>query len=346
MLITTNQEFRFHNPSNAVDELNLLQGILDNSEKDLLRDKLGAPLYNRLCQYYNTITPEDFFLSVTSGTYTEDPFAELLNYAQRIIANDAMAHYLKIMAISANSTGVNVVGSGDFAPASDKKIEDGEQGCHRVAFIALNNMFVTLEGWAKELDNLSLMSDLSAPQDEKNDIKTDNRIDGIKEIVSLWQHSKYYYLHSGLLIPTCQVLYRYLDNYDNRDKYIRMLPDFRFIQEEYIEPILGRDLLKKLLHADDDDVLLDKVRKLMVAYLKERTIVISFDKFIRQQGHNDAIALKASVLAIIADRKKAEAEATTNEDNTPTPSTDNNSQDEGYKNNQPGSRMFVSPLLY
>lgn len=352
MLITTNQEFRLHNPSNAVDEVNLLQGIIDNSEKDFLREKLGGPLYDRLCEYYAQTSPKDFVLSVTGGTYTDDPFAVLLLYAQRVIVNDALTRYAYQQAVSLNGAGVNMASSDDYASASDKMIDKAVQGYKKEAFASLNALLVMLEEWAKQVNTPMPIDGQetgeSVPKNDDGVQKEDESVrkTAILEIVDLWQQSKYYYLHANLLIPTCTVLQRYLDIYENRDKFIRLLPDLLFIQEEYIEDVIGEDIVQKLLHADDRDRLLKKVRRLMVSYLEERTTVLNIDKTRRIQAHNEGISLKASALAIIADRKKAEAEATANEDNTPTPSTDNNSQDEGYKNNQPGSRMFVSPLLY
>lgn len=345
MLITTNKEFRLHNPSNAVDEVNLLQGIIDNSEKDFLREKLGGPLYDRLCEYYAQTSPEDFYLSVTSGTYTADPYAVLLLYAQRVIVNDALTRYAYQQAVSLNGAGVNMASSDDYASASDKMIDKAVQGYKKEAFASLNALLVMLEEWAKQVSTpMPIDGQGTGESVPKNDDSVQKT--AILEIVNLWQQSKYYYLHANLLIPTCTVLQRYLDIYENRDKFIRLLPDLLFIQEEYIEDVIGEDLVQTLLHADDRDHLLKKVRRLMVSYLEERTTILSIDKTRRQQAHNEGIALKASVLAIVNDRKKAEAEATTNEGSTPTPSTDNNSSDEGYKNNHPGSRMFVSPLLY
>lgn len=345
MLITTNQEFRLHNPSNAVDEVNLLQGIIDNSEKDFLREKLGGPLYDRLCEYYAQTSPKDFVLSVTGGTYTDDPFAVLLLYAQRVIVNDALTRYAYQQAVSLNGAGVNMASSDDYASASDKMIDKAVQGYKKEAFASLNALLVMLEEWAKQVNTpMPIDGQETGESVQKEDESVQKT--AILEIVDLWQQSKYYYLHANLLIPSCTVLQRYLDIYENRDKFIRLLPDLLFIQEEYIEDVIGEDIVQELLHADDRDRLLKKVRRLMVSYLEERTTVLNIDKTRRIQAHNEGISLKASVLAIIADRKKAEAEATANEDNTPTPSTDNNSQDEGYKNNQPGSRMFVSPLLY
>ena len=67
MILSTTKELRLHIPSNAIDEISSLQGILDNSEKDFLRDKLGDSLYNRLCEYYQTVSPDDFYMAVCNG---------------------------------------------------------------------------------------------------------------------------------------------------------------------------------------------------------------------------------------------------------------------------------------
>lgn len=353
MILSTNQELRLHVPSNAVDEVNLLQGILDNSEKDFLRDKLGAPLYDRLCEYYReSVSPDDFYLDVTNGTYTQHPWNELLLNAQRMVANDAMARYAYQQIISVNGAGVNMASSNDYATASEKMLDKGVQGYKKEAMVSLNNLLLLLEGWAKlnvpmpigvqKTDDSVQKTDDSVPKTDDSVQETDDsvQIAEIEEIVNLWQQSKYFYLHHDLIIPTCAVLQQYLDIYENRDKFIRLLPDLRFIQEEYIEDAFGEDFITEMLQADDRDRLLKKTRRLIVALLTERTSVISFDKQTRQQAHDAAISLRDSILRILADRKAAEQPAADTTD------TDNTSDTEGYKNNQEGSRMFVSPLLY
>lgn len=331
MIISTTKELRLHNPSNAVDEVNLLQGILDNSEKDFLREKLGGPLYTRLCDYYDSILPDDFFLAVTGGSYQQDPFAALLLYAQRVVVNDALMRYVYQQAVSVNGAGVNMAGGDDYSSASDKMIDKAVQGYKKEAFSSLNALLVMLEEWAKETN-------------ESEDDADDAHQQSIREIVKLWRQSKYYYLHSELLIPTCTVLQRYLDIYENRDKFIRLLPDLLFIQEEYIEDIVGADMIKQLLSADEHDRLLKKVRRLMVAYLEERTTVLNIDKTRRMQAHNEGVALKSSILSILSESKKDEPDNSGSMSSTP--ADENSSQEDGFKNNQPGSKIFVSPLLY
>lgn len=342
MILSTNKELRLHVPSNAFDEVSLLQGILDNSEKDFLRDKLGTPLYNRLCEYYKlNIDADDFYLAVTNGTYAQHPWQELLLNAQRMIANDTLARYSYQQLISANGAGVNMASSQDFAVASEKALEKGVQGYKTEAMVSLNNLLLLLEDWAKltlpmPIDNTTTEQP-TAPTEEE-------RIAEIEEILNLWKQSEYYYLHHDLLIPTCATLRQHLDTFTNRDKFIRLIPDLRFIQNEYIEEAFGEDFISEMLQAPEKNRLLRKTRDFMVAYLVERTSVLNFDKRARQQAHDDAVSLRDSILKTLADRKAAEQP--TPPTPTETPNTTPTDSGKGFENNQPGTRIFVSPMLY
>ena len=149
MIISTTQELRLHIPSNAIDEISSLQGILDNSEKDFLRDKLGNSLYDRLCEFYLTISPEDFYLSVCNGEHTRHPWQQLLLYAQRMVVFDALSRFAYQQAISINGVGVNVASSNDYENVSKDLLDKGVQGYKREAMASLNQLLVMLEDWAK-----------------------------------------------------------------------------------------------------------------------------------------------------------------------------------------------------
>ena len=331
MILFTNQELRLHLPSNAVDEVANLQGMLDNSEKDFLKPRLGASLYDRLCKQYASIEPLIFCDAVADGTYVNDPWNELLLYAQRMIVNDAMAQNIEKQALSVNGSGINVASSNDYAVATDKQIAQGKESYRQSAMTSLNNLLSLLEGWAKEvntpmpIDAAGDGTEGSTPSDGSNqgsssegtDEGTDSgkddateaekkRHEAIEEIVTLWQESKYYYYHRDLLFPTCESLQPYLDIYGNRDKFVRLIPDMLFIQSEYLEEAFGEDFIPRLLQADENDKMLKKARQLVAAYLKERTSVISFDKLTRSTAHNDAITVRESIHRLL---KKEEAEA-------------------------------------
>ena len=351
MILSTTKELRLHIPSNAIDEISSLQGILDNSEKDFLRDKLGDSLYNQLCEYYQTISPDDFYLSVCNGEHIHQPWQQLLLMAQRVVTYDAMARFAYPQALSINGTGVNVASSEDYGAASKDLIDKGVQGYKREAMVSLNQMLVMLEGWAKDCVKKQV-SDVqetaeSVPNTDNSVLKTGESVQTteIKEITNFWKESTYYYLHHDLLIATCAELQQYLDIYESREKFIRLLPDLHFIQDEYISEAIGEPMVQQLLISTDpeDKPLLRKVRRLMVAHLEERTTILTIDKTRRSAAHNEAVALRSSVLRLVEMRKavgKANAEVNSAD------SENHSDNQKGYENNQPGSKIFVSPLLY
>ena len=385
MILFTNQELRLHLPSNAVDDVANLQGMLDNSEKDFLKPRLGASLYDRLCKQYASIEPSVFCDAVGDGTYVNDPWSELLLYAQRMIVNDAMAQNIEKQALSVNGSGINVASSNDYAVATDKQIAQGKESYRQSAMTSLNNLLSLLEGWAKEvntpmpIETAGDSAEGSTPSDGSNqgsssegtDEGTDSGKDdateaekklheAIEEIVTLWQESKYYYYHRDLLFPTCESLQPYLDIYGNRDKFVRLIPDMLFIQSEYLEEAFGEDFIPRLLQADENDKMLKKARQLVAAYLKERTSVINFDKLTRSTAHNDAITVRESIHRLLKKEKaekqakldaaKAESAAegsssSSTSNASSASSSDNKGGSEGYDNNQEGSRIFVTPIL-
>ena len=381
MILFTNQELRLHLPSNAVDEVANLQGMLDNSEKDFLKPRLGASLYDRLCKYYASIEPVDFCDTVINGSYTDNPWSELLVYAQRMVANDAMAQNVEKQVLSINGSGINVASSSDFAVATKDQIAQGKGSFRETAMTSLNNMLSLLEEWAKEVNTPmpieaagdgaegithsdgSNQGSSSEGTDSGNDTAPapeTKRHEAIEEIVTLWQESKYYYYHRDLLFPTCESLQPYLDIYGNRDKCVRLIPDMLFIQSEYLEEAFGEDFIPRLLQASEDDKMLKKARQLVAAYLKERTSVINFDKLTRSTAHNDAITVRESIHRLL---KKEEAEAqakldaakadsategstsSSTSNASSASSSDNRDGSDGYQNNQKGSRIFVTPIL-
>lgn len=345
MILSTTKELRLHIPSNAIDEISSLQGILDNSEKDFLRDKLGDSLYNRLCEYYQTISPDDFFMAVSNGEHSQQPWMQLLLMAQRMVTYDAMSRFAYTQALSINGAGINMASSDDYGTASKDLLDKSVQGYKREAMVSLNQMLVMLEGWARKMETPAPISDAGTTEPLPTE-PVDEQHKAIEEISVLWQESQYYYLHHDLLIATCADLQQYLDIYESREKFIRLLPDLHFIQDEYISEAIGEDMVQHLLHTTDpnDKPLLRKVRRLMVAHLEERTTILTIDKARRSAAHNEAIALRTSVLRLMEMRKAVDAV-----NNTPTdkPSTDTtDSTGKGYENNQPDSKIFVSPLLY
>lgn len=375
MILSTNQELRLILPSNAVDDIANLQGVLDNSEKDFLQDKLGKPLYTRLCEYYTTLGGDGFYQQKIDGSYAKKPWSVLLNLAQRMVVNDAMARYAYQQILSVNGAGVNIASSSDYDPATEKLLDKGVAGYKKEAMVSLNNLLILLENWAVSINTPAEAADKAdgsvsteVPNGESTEVQNGESTEvpndesteahtAIEEIVLLWQESKYYYLHHDLLIPTCSILQQYLDVYDNRDKFIRLLPDLRYVQDEYIADVFGDELIDRLQQADDRDKLLRKVRRLMTAYLVERTTVIAFDKATRMLAHNESVSLRDSVYRLLNAEKQAQEAADSNASSSSTSTTtadpsssdaDKSAADEagGYENNQEGGKIFVTPLMF
>ena len=203
-----------------------------------------------------------------------------------------------MQAISVNNSGINQMVTDDY-PAPDKNgktIDLYRDTCTKEAHAALNQLLRQLEQWCKATDE---------DQDRK-------------AIVDLWKESRYYYLAAALLIPSCEVLQSYLNIYDSREKFVQLLPDLQFIQEEIIGNSIGEDLLKVVIDFARDGKLpegeypiagipvaslteptlqrlVHRLRKVMVALLVGRTSVLKYTKEQKIQAHDDGVRMLQNV---------------------------------------------------
>lgn len=300
MLITTIEELRFHNPSHAYDSIDGLVGFIDNSEHDFLEEKLGTPLYERLCQYYR----ENHTTITTVVDENTEPWNELLLMAQRVVAFDALGRSVGMQVISPNNSGINVATADGYERPKKDDYDTYRNTCYQEAHSALNHLLRRLEQWCKATDSSSSSSDAAAHTSSPEDQKA--------EIAALWRQSSYYYLAATLLIPSCVVMQRYLNIYDSREKFIQLLPDLQFIQEEQIEPAVGNDLINALINYTANGVLpavpegkesagaslaqlfsfvAHRLRKVMAALLVGRTSVLKYDKAQKVQAHDDGVRM-------------------------------------------------------
>jgi hypothetical protein len=181
--------------------------------------------------------------------------------------------------------------------------------CNREAHAAVNQLLRQLEMWCKA---------------------DDDDVEDRKEICELWHQSSYYYQAAALITPSCEVLQRYLNIYDSREKFIQLLPDMQFIQEEIIANAIGEDLLQTVIdfardgyvrgqtpgtdngEAEQDardlspDIsaatlgrLLHRLRKVMAALLVGRTSVLKYTKEQKVQAHDDGVRMLQNVVEYI-----------------------------------------------
>lgn len=320
MIITTIKELRLASPAHALDSIDGLVGFIDNSEHDFLEDKLGTPLYDALCQWYDQNPTTHSSVS----DYQTGYWNRLLLLAQRCVAFDALGRAIGMQAISVNNAGINVSVADDYpAPdKNDKTIDLYRDTCTKEAHAALNQLLRQLEQWCKEQGTTPTDDNTSSISPQTSDIDSER-----SEIVTLWKESRYYYLAAALLIPSCEVLQSYLNIYDSREKFIQLLPDLRFIQEEIIANSIGEDLLKIVIDfardgklpeatAQTSDIshqpsdishqtsalteptltrLVHRLRKVMVALLISRTKVLKYDKEQKVQAHDDGVRMLQNV---------------------------------------------------
>lgn len=276
MIIRNVSELRLYFPTHAIDSNYSFSGGAYNSEIDFLKDKLGDKLYDKLNTHLADINTDSFIDKIESGE-SLGYYEQLLYMAQRCVAFDMMGRTASLNAVSLNGMGVNVATSVDYGKADKQAIDDFKSTCIKEAHTAINILLATLESWTIASKN-----------------STDN---DLKEIVADWKDSKYYYFANSLFIPSAVVMQEYLNFYENREKFIQMLPDLKYIQEELIEPLLGSDFSEYLL-ANIKDVCEDKVlnklinllRKFMAASLEARTQVIRINANRVNEAHSEAIA--------------------------------------------------------
>ena len=300
MIITTIEELRRCLPSHAIDHIEAFKGYIDNSEHEFLLQPLGQPLYDKLCDWYDENQPAYSEVEDRDTGY----WNRLLLIAQRCVAFDAMSRAIDQQAISINGAGINFASADDYKPADRDAINAAKLSYQKEAHSALNRLLYTLEQWTAQ-----------CPTEEDVTAETQE----LYEICKFWRSSRYFYLAAQLLIPSATVLQEYLNIYDSREKFIQMLPDLHFIQEEIIAPAIGEDFCEFLVGmqlkggtkrdataavssepkvlADDSEIpattrrLLHKLRKIEATLLEGRTRVIKVDKDRKIQAHDEGIRL-------------------------------------------------------
>ena len=306
MLITNIEELRFCFPTHAIDHIEAYTGFIDNSEHEFLLNPLGQPLYDKLCEWYAENTETYSHVDSKDIGY----YNRLLIMAQRCVAFDAMSRSIDQQSVSMNNAGLNMSMADDYKSADGDAVSRAKNSYIKEAHSSLNRLLYTLEQWTA-----------ICPDVEDVDPETDE----LFEICKFWRSSRYFYLCAQLLIPSAVVLQEYLNIYDSREKFIQMLPDLHFIQEEQIAQTIGEDFTEVLGEmqisggtkrdataayssepkslADDAVIdplirrILHKLRKIMATLLEGRTSVIKVDKQRKIDAHDEGVRLLGQFVA-------------------------------------------------
>lgn len=382
MIVSTLEELRLYSPANAIDNIDTIQGFLDSSEQDFLSEKLGQKLYDSLTAYYRQLRDngkvETFVSSIVNGDALT-PYARLLNLCQRCVTFDALGRAVDMQAISVNGAGVNVATATDYAKADNDAVRNYKATCVKEAHAAVNRILVVLEDWTKDIAQLSDKSstdeNINSSTDENIDSSTDetssdDTLPEEKEIVALWRKSRYFFLAASLIIPSASVLQEYLNIYDSREKFIQMLPDLRYLQEDVLAPAIGDDLTEYIVTmsqqlgetvSEDSKTLTEsqqrlllriihKARKAMARLLESRTMQFRTtdqrretartegNRLVQDLGEFITVHYKELPDAALDAFKKSPLYATVDDDET-------NDYTPQFQNNQEGNAMFITPAI-
>jgi hypothetical protein len=307
MLITSIEELRLIDPNHAFDSIDGMMGFIDNSEHDFLEDKLGRPLYEALCLWYKA-HPEN---RSSVADYQTGYWNRLLLMAQRCVGFDALGNASGMQGVSFNNSGMNVSIASDYPKADEKEKETYRKTAFTNAMKSCDIMLAELERWvslaAAEPEATSQSLGAGETQLVDSDSSEGEDIDPaaeLAEIVTLWRQSRYYYLAASMLIPSAVVLQQYLDFSESREKFIRMLPDLRFIQEEVIAGAIGEEYLDHLVDVSLQQAgnaqpittksplelrIIHQLRRVMVAWLGSRTSVLKYTKEEKVAFHDDGV---------------------------------------------------------
>ena len=382
MIVSTLEELRLYSPANAIDNIDTIQGFLDSSEQDFLSEKLGQKLYDSLTAYYRQLRDngkvETFVSSIVNGD-TLTPYARLLNLCQRCVTFDALGRAVDMQAISVNGAGVNVATATDYAKADNDAVRNYKATCVKEAHAAVNRILVVLEDWTKDIAQLSDKSstdeNINSSTDENinsstDETSSDDTLPEEKEIVALWRKSRYFFLAASLIIPSASVLQEYLNIYDSREKFIQMLPDLRYLQEDVLAPAIGDDLTEYIVTmsqqlgetvSEDSKTLTEsqqrlllriihKARKAMARLLESRTMQFRTtdqrretartegNRLVQDLGEFITVHYKELPDAALDAFKKSPLYATVDDDET-------NDYTPQFQNNQEGNAMFITPAI-
>ena len=346
MLIRTLQELRLYNTSHALDDIEPLMGIIDNVEKDILVDKLGKPLYTALCSHYKNVDTDQFVKAVQEDSLDDD-MDVLLRLSQAVVANEVINHAIALHLVSLNNSGLNMGSAEDYAVASKDAVETSRKELYQLTHIAINALLEWLE--EKATPN---------PDPSPVDGEGGEGGEGAPDIAELWKQSPFYWQTTTLLIPSAVVLREFWDTFDNREKFVRMLPDIRYAQDIIADEV-GEQWLEYLVETafkgtDDAHLkhIINRLRRSCVALLESRTDVIKNDKERKSRAYDEGLKyLRRACDYMVNHQNDLPQEALVKFATSPlyvAPPDPEEEQpqcqcDKGWKNNRKGNVMFVMP---
>lgn len=340
MILTTSEELRLFIPTHVIENLTPLAGFIDNSEHDFLLEKVGQPLYDKVTELYEDTEDKDDLLP--GGEQSNTAVAQLIHLCQRVVAFDMLYRAADVSAISINESGLNIVETGGYDAADEKTIDRYKRRLYTEAHRAVDRLLVTLEEWAED-------EGLKAVEDKDQDAAQK------LEFIELWEQSRYYYQVAGLFINTARTFNLFVDIYENREKFIQLLPDLRYVQEFVLRPEMGDELTDYLLEALRNGTLSDKEKPVvrLVQYALALKAEARSTLFDRKDARDEAIGAVSRLMDYLkAHQSDLPEEVVSLSPFYVKPKTESDNEKEHnappvkkWENNRRGNKLFVAPPI-
>lgn len=228
MLITLAKELYAIYPSSRFSDIEPLKSMFETTERGVLYNILGAPLYHKIVEDYKNDVDANGGIWADCQT---DPDAHIfiLRACQQVIVFNALSNTSGILSSSLNQGGgFNQASAQNYDPLDKDVRKDLKLDLYNNALRAVELLLVLLE------------------EDAHND----------KRYTELWKQSTYYFFQSKLLIPTAMMMHPYyldLGKENHHSRFISLIPNIFDAQSLRIETRIGASLMQELLNAENTD---------------------------------------------------------------------------------------------
>lgn len=318
MLISTPEELRLCLPTHQLTEdISMLSGFLETSEKDFVLPVLGNELYVEVQKKYDEIA-DPTLLSDVKSELRKDPWVRLILACQRPLVFNACYRSEGILNSVISGAGLNMIGTENFDPASEKFAERFRTTCNREAHQGIDLLLRLLEDDAT----------------------------GTKVFTELWKKSRYYYRVSGRLINTADEFNQYVNIYGSREKFISLVQDIAFCEDTVIRPEVGDDYLMKLIERMNagklnttEKTAVGKLQKALALLVETRNKMFS-----RPESRDDATLCLRLAVGYISSHTADLPDIELSPLYHPVaPATEEEPPVERFRNNKKGSKLFSLP---
>lgn len=255
MLITQIDEILEVLPTARWKDPAKLLGFIEDAECAMMQPILGDELldniqakYRELIDKYGKITARE--LPLQDIAPDEVSSIRLIRQIQKAIVLRMMANNASTLSASLNEGGgLNRMASDNYDGLSVEELKIVKSEYWHNSIVAVDGVLYLLERDA--LSETPLWKDM-------------------------WIKSEWYFQHSDLLFPTLRTIMPFLPmaTKERRVEYIELLPEIRYCQNTYILPMLGQDLIDKLLQESDatSKKSLQLVRTALGVYIRARYV--------------------------------------------------------------------------